>query len=267
MNWHIYQRHPGMPTNVCESDFLRSLYDEHGRPPTYPIDISARFTPAHDVQMILALISKVVDSHEEQFQLGEPPVLVVEIGCNEGQTTADIARTFPTVSVIGVDVSEGSRMAEAQRGEAPAASRLGIRTRGLPNVRILKKPSWELEWSDIRNGLELTGVEGDGLPPLALDIERWKAPLVFFIDGDHSYSGVRSDTLLCADMLLRSLAGGMLIWHDDYDGAPAWCGVRRFLHEQGLLRVIRVPDTWVSFAVIPPADWPTRRRIALRTGP
>jgi hypothetical protein len=264
MNWHIYQ--PGMPIGIAESDFVRSLYGEHGRPPTFPIDTSARFTPAHDVQMILALISSLVDAQAEQVEAGEPPVMVVEIGCNEGQTTADIARTFPAVPVIGVDIPEGSRMVQDQRGEAPAASRLGFRTLGLSNVRILQKPSWELEWSDIRNGLELIGMAGAGLPSLAIDIDRWKIPLVFFIDGDHSYSGVRSDTLLCADMLLRSLGGGMLIWHDDYEGAPDWCGVRRYLSEQGLLRVIRIPDTWVSFAVIPPAIWPTRRRIALRTG-
>jgi hypothetical protein len=64
MNWHIYQ--PETPISISESDFVRSLYGEHGRPPTFPIDTSDRFTPSHDVQMILALIGKVVESHADR---------------------------------------------------------------------------------------------------------------------------------------------------------------------------------------------------------
>lgn len=237
-----------LPDGSRDADYLRSLHGPHRQPPQFPIDTSARFTPAHDVQMILALIGSVTGEWSYRNEI-EPPV-VVEIGCNEGQTTADIARNFPEVRVLGVDIPDGGRMDPAQRGEAPADSRIGIRAEGLANVRILRKPSWCLEWSDIRNGL-CWEADAPGVLP-ALEPERWKAPTIFFIDGDHSFAGVRSDTLLCYEILRRTRGGGMLIWHDDYEGSPEWCGVRRYLNQQPFLRVIRIPDTWVSFAVVRP---------------
>lgn len=228
-----------------DAAFLRSLYGPHNQPPQFPIDTSARFTPVHDVQMILALINSVVGDWvpDETRQ----PAVVVEIGCNEGQTTADIARNFPQVQVFGIDIADGGRMDPSQRGEAPAESRIGIRAQDLDNVHILKMPSWELEWDHLV----------PHMPPYShLGTSRalwhYRAPFVFFIDGDHSFAGVRSDTLLCLDMLYRTPCGGMLIWHDDYEDAPEWCAVRRYLNQQRLLRAIRIRDTWVSFAVVRP---------------
>jgi hypothetical protein len=138
-------------------------------------------------------------------------------------------------------------MDPAQRGEAPAESRIGIRSKQLANVRILTMPSWELQWKHVDGCFPAM----DSIPVRGR-IHEYLAPIIFFIDGDHSFTGVRSDTLLCLDMLRSSPFGGMLIWHDDYEGAPDWCGVRRYLDQQRLCRVIRIPDTWVSFAVVRP---------------
>lgn len=228
-----------------DAEFLRSLYGEHNHPPQFPIDLSPRFTPAHDVQMILALIDSVVGPWERDETA--PPAVVVEIGCNEGQTTADIARNFPRTRVFGIDIADGGRMDAGQRGEAPADCRIGIRAHGLENVHILKMPSWELEWEHLAQHLPSHWLFHGRHDP-----SGYPAPMVCFIDGDHSFTGVRSDTLLCLDMLYRTPCGGMLIWHDDYEGAPEWCAVRRYLNQQRLLRAIRIRDTWVSFAVVRP---------------
>lgn len=217
----------------------------HFDPPTpRQIDTSARFTPAHDVQVLLELVAAMSETADG---MALPPALIVEIGCNEGQTTADIARNFPHSMVIGIDLPGRGRMSPEQEGEAPSPDRIGIRAAGLPNVSIIRKPSWEICWEDLRDAADLRNEDGD--PMAAHEMQR---PILFFIDGDHSYGAVRADTLLCIDLLRRTQCWGALVWHDDYDNCPAWVGVRRYLSEQRMVEVVRVPDSWISFATVRP---------------
>jgi hypothetical protein len=61
-------------------------------------------------------------------------------------------------------------------------------------------------------------------PRLELAVGRF--PHVIFIDGDHSYEGVRDDLSFCATWIHRD---GLLCGHDY--GDPGWPGVTKAVHE------------------------------------
>ena len=151
-----------------------------------------RWTPAHDTIRLIHLVREV-------------PGDILEIGCNTGITTKELAEAFPDRTVYGVDfVLAKESMTEKQKWEAPAA--VGIIARHLHNVRIFEESSF------------------------TLDYRKAGSLKIIFIDGDHSYEGVRRDTEKAMDHL-RATGGGRIIWHDYHDRESEWCAVKRYLND------------------------------------
>ena len=68
-----------------------------------------------------------------------------------------------------------------------------------------------------------------------------------FIDGDHRFEAVKADTEAALEFL--QAGGGTLVWHDYYEGAPAWVGVKRYLDSLAL-EIEQVEDTWLALASV-----------------
>jgi hypothetical protein len=178
------------------------------------VDFSTpRWTPAHEVQCLCWLVQQTQGT-------------IVEIGCNEGRTTRDLAVANPTRSVLAVDYAGADdTLCPEQKGEKPHADRIGRVAAALPNVLIVHTKSSDLP-----------------------EVNR---PIGFvFIDGDHSYRGVKADTELALERVRTSATnpcGGIIAWHDCYDEGPAWVGVRRFLEaEMGRYPIVRIEGTCLA---------------------
>jgi hypothetical protein len=158
---------------------------------------------------------------------------VAELGCNKGLTTRDLALTNPDKFVYAVDYfgDDGSFPSE-QRGEKPGPNDFCIHARGLRNVVCIHAKSAELNY--------------DALQSVKL----------IFVDGDHSYKGVRADSER-AVAYLKSHGGGTIVWHDYYDGAPLWVGVKTYLDSSDL-NVERVEGTWLALAKVKGDRTPAR---------
>jgi hypothetical protein len=188
-----------------------------------PLDYHGpRWTPAHEVQYLCWLA--------QQTQGG-----ILEIGCNEGRTTRELALANPNRFVMGVDYTgPDDTLCPGQKGEKPAAEFIGCHAQMLTNVQIFNTQSGHL---------------ANVLP----DIRQNKPPIGFiFIDGDHSYRGVKEDTELALDILASNVAtagvGGIIAWHDCYESAPEWVGVTSYLENEILAKfeVKRVEGTWLA---------------------
>jgi predicted O-methyltransferase YrrM len=184
-----------------------------------------RLTPDHDVRAILWLARGA-------------PGGILEIGCHTGRTTGDLAREFPHREIIAVDCSDtmaGAALPVQQRHEQPGAAQIGELVKDMPNVRVF----------DCQSGKFLRKlINGD---------EVIKVPIGFvFIDGNHSYDGVKADTELAMEYL-RTHGGGTVVWHDVYDDGPAWIGVRRYLEDEIAPHhpVRRIQGTWLAMLKIP----------------
>ena len=125
---------------------------------------------------------------------------ICEVGTCEGELAYHIAKQFPDRQLISLDwpvISE--TMDRLQQNEVLPRARIGHLSRHLPNVRL---------------------VLGDSrvfVPPSSIG--------AVFIDGDHSFEGVRADTELWLPYFEKR-GRGLLIWHDY---ATGWMGVRQYL--------------------------------------
>jgi hypothetical protein len=172
----------------------------------------ARLTPAHEVKYLCWLARQAAGN-------------VVEIGCNMGLTTRDLAVTNPDTIVYAVDYfGEDFPLATEQRGERPSPQNFCLYARNLPNVVCIHQLSARLNYRALRN------------------------VKLIFIDGDHSFEGVRADTE-AALAFLRTAGGGWLAWHDYYEGGPDWVGVRRYVDSLEL-DVSQVENTWLAVAQV-----------------
>jgi predicted O-methyltransferase YrrM len=130
---------------------------------------------------------------------------VLEIGCNEGNTTAVLALNNPDRLIIGVDFDQSATvMIAEQHYEQPDV--VGKHAHDLHNVRILNIDSSRLDYD-----------------------EAWNVKLVF-IDGGHHYRQVKVDSEKAIEYLSRT-GGGTIIWHD-YGPRPAWVGVTQYVDEE-----------------------------------
>jgi hypothetical protein len=175
-----------------------------------------RWTPAHEVQCLSWLAQQTNGA-------------ILEIGCNEGRTTRELALTNPDRLVIGIDYTgEDDTLCREQKGEKPTV--IGRHAAMLPNVQLVNAKS-----TDLRDHLHRIV---DNNPCIGL----------IFIDGDHSYRGVKEDSLLALDLFAGNNLGGLVIWHDCYDDAPAWVGVRAFLENEFAAKyeVERIEGTWLA---------------------
>jgi predicted O-methyltransferase YrrM len=150
------------------------------------------------------------------------PRTMLEIGCNEGWTSALILENVPSLTnYFGVDVPPEYRTSlSVQQTEIPA--RPGEIAEADPRFELILRP---------RGSLDLA--VGD-LP--CCD--------AVFIDGDHGREAVLSDSALA---LAALRVGGIVIWHD-FDPSLS-NGVVEALNElsAGGLQISHVAGTWLAF--------------------
>jgi hypothetical protein len=180
----------------------------------------ARWTPVNDLRVLLYLAAQT-------------PGNILEIGCNEGITTKELAVAFPARKVYGVDyIGPVVTMCPDQRWERPA--HIGVHCLDIPNAIIFNQLSSNLDYSTC------PGVN------------------FIFIDGDHTYEGVKSDTEK-AIAFLKSVGGGTIVWHDYKEDAACY-GVKKYLDEEisKQFDVTVYDGTWIATAKIIGSTVPKR---------
>jgi len=134
---------------------------------------------------------------------------VLEIGTYQGKTTAEIAKNYPDKLVYTIDCLSQEDMQPWQRAEFPPIEERGMFARNLSNVILINGNSREFNYNAIID------------------------PMIVFIDGDHSYEGVKQDTERALSGLKRR--GSIIVWHDFWpwrdDEASIGVGVKRYLME------------------------------------
>jgi len=145
-----------------------------------------RWTAPHEVQALCWLAKDATGG-------------VLEIGCNEGRTLRELALACPQRPCLGIDYTgPDGGMCGAQANERPAPGRLGAHARDLANVQL----------ADLRSR--------DLLPLLRLKPRIG----MIFIDGNHTYEGVKADTELAFDYFAERGTAGVIAWHDCYENGP-----------------------------------------------
>ena len=135
---------------------------------------------------------------KEEAEKLKPGDVYVEIGVDEGRSLT-VARYYAHTKVwtIGVDYID-----PAARGP-------------YMNIPLGWNPQGQ---AMIKHGTRCVFIHGDSQDVSAL----WSKPIsLLFIDGDHSYEGVKKDTLSWEPFIKR---GGTILYHDiDYvNGVPNW---------------------------------------------
>jgi Methyltransferase domain len=150
---------------------------------------------------------------------------IVEIGCNKGLTTRDLARTNPNKIVYAVDYFVSRPSCNVwQEAERPSPDDFCVHARELENVVVLHADSARLNYGALR------------------DVK------LIFIDGDHTFEHVRADSEQARHFLEKN-GGGWIVWHDYYDDGPSWVGVQRYVDSLDLA-VDRVAGTWLALGRI-----------------
>jgi hypothetical protein len=156
--------------------------------PDYPIikvqDFGRRPTSKDDISAILFLMKKACKNN------------FVEIGTWYGKTTYEIAVRFPEKMIFTMDYIEKDLILD------PASNRALIKNKDdlckhakyLSNVCFVYANSHIYDFNKFLNLL-------------------YKTPDFFFIDGDHSFNGVKIDTEKAIDFLEEN-GGGTIAWHD-----------------------------------------------------
>jgi precorrin-6B methylase 2 len=143
---------------------------------------------------------------------------IAEIGAHKGDTTILMATNFPNKTIYAIDYTGGITMSKDQQHEKPLI--IAERATHMPNVTIIDHNSRTLDFNKLNN------------------------VTTFFIDGDHSYEGVKSDTEN-AIKYLKSHNGGYILMHDyRLDNKYPWMGVRKYVDEElSKYQVIKPPNT------------------------
>ncbi len=140
---------------------------------------------------------------------------ILEIGCNIGSGTLNLALACPGAVVVTYDIKPGagSLIAEA----AP----------------------------ELRNRIERRIISF----PTDADRLRREAPFDFiYVDGDHTEAGVRADTTLALELIAP---GGIIVWHDYCHRGHEWVyatnRVPEVLNELGQRLPLRhLAGTWLA---------------------
>ncbi len=156
-----------------------------------------RLTPAHEVRFLCWLTKQIKGN-------------IVEIGCNKGLTTRDLAISNPEKIIYTVDYfNTDGGMSNMQKHESPSLKDFCLYARDLWNVVCIYKNSAEINYESLSN------------------------VKLIFIDGDHTFDAVKADTERALNFLYSN-SGGLIVWHDYYEGAPKWVGVMKFVNSLGI---------------------------------
>lgn len=179
--------------------------------PTLPLE--GRWTPINDVKIIRHL-SKQTNGN------------ILEIGCHTGITTLELLDANPTKHVYAVDYTGNlPTVVKEQAYEIP--TEIGKFIKNEQRVTLYDIRSAEFPYTK------------------EMDIR------FIFIDGDHSYNGVKTDTERALEYFKSNHINGMIVWHDYSETHPSWVQVKRYVDELSKTYDINVyKDTWVASLVI-----------------
>jgi hypothetical protein len=153
----------------------------------------------------------------------EQPSTVLEIGTFMGSTTRAIAEILPTAEIHTVDLplSETVPLVPGKDKHLVDSRDVGREFRGLNSARIIQHFRNTLEWN----------------------FEEVGHPDFIFIDGDHSYEGVRNDSEKC---LAIADYPTTMMWHDCDEQHP---GVVKLLEEWRMLgrSIFRIKNTSLAY--------------------
>lgn len=160
---------------------------------------------------------------------------IVEIGCNKGTTTYELATHNLDRQIIGIDHTDET-VIKTEDMMMPGISRRSGDANGDP--QYYEVPTLEEFGRKVRNTPNVTLIN--------MDSKDYTYPVdchFIFIDGDHTYEGVKADT----DKALAHInnVGGTIVWHDYYTNCPEWVGVKKYLDELNL-PVVNIPGTWLA---------------------
>lgn len=163
-----------------------------------PSAIAPQYTPDNDVRA-LAWLAKRTSGN------------VVELGCNKGFTTANLAYHCPDKTIYGIDSSVNK--CKEQVIERPSADDIGIAAKSFFNAHCLNMPSESINYEDLD-----------------------RVSMVF-IDADHTYEGCKRDTERALQWLqYSSERRKILAWHDyatEYmTGHPEWLRVGEYVRKE-----------------------------------
>lgn len=180
-------------------------------------DKNWRFTPKNDVAAIVGLCRGISGN-------------IVEVGCNAGVTTRNLALNMPTKLIYAVDyIGHERTMIADQAGENPERG-IFSEAEHLQNVVCIHSKGENVNYEAL---CEVGTV---------------------FIDGDHTYEGVEKDTNKLIDFpgirLRKDLI--LLIWNDCSEN-ETWSGVFKFLSElekETGMEINRIEGSTLAFAYL-----------------
>jgi precorrin-6B methylase 2 len=147
-----------------------------------------RPTTKDDIRALLCLLSRVSGN-------------MMEVGTWYGKTTYEIAVRYPDRTIYTVDYLE---------------NRIGD-----------KEQNARAEFFDLcKHARHLNNVQFDYVPSYDIDYKKYDNIQMIFIDGDHSYSGVKIDTIKA----LECETVKIIAWHDARNGHDF--GVNKYLSEE-----------------------------------
>lgn len=159
------------------------------------------------------------------------PKIVVEIGVGRGGSSWAFSKLKGLEKLIAIDLPGGNWGGEAHESQKQAFQYIANHTKA--EVSLISGSSQSAECFDNLKKV-LRGKEIDFL----------------FIDGDHSYEGVKTDFLTYSP-LVRSK--GLIGFHDICEHAPeTGCDVKRFWDE---IKASGIPDERFSEFIAEPVSW------------
>ena len=124
---------------------------------------------------------------------------ILEIGCNNGQTTKKLAEANPLKTIHAIDYPD-AEMSERQKGEIPSI--IGEHAIGLKNVIIEEIDSSDFDY-------------------------KGKNIKLVFIDGGHNFIQVAKDSLKAFDNMKNQEGKIIIAWHDYLNNE--WVKVKTFV--------------------------------------
>jgi hypothetical protein len=149
---------------------------------------------------------------------------ILEIGTHLGGTARNLAKENPDKIIYTVDwVTDTPTMQKEQLGDMPTMETAGKLAAGCSNVVQILQNSRDFDYF----GKDIGFV---------------------FIDGDHSYDGVKADTELALKSHCDEPRHMTIVWHDFYPGEwNGWCGVPKYLNQLAKNMTIGAVE-WTSLA-------------------
>ena len=169
-----------------------------------------RWTPETDVK-IIRYLSKQTNGD------------IIEIGCHTGITTLELLDANPNKCVHAIDYT----------GKNPT----------VVNEQIYEIPNEFGKFVKNNNRVYLYNIKSEDF-----DYTSLKSPVTFiFIDGDHSYDGVKKDTENAIEYFKNNKIKGIIAWHDYNPTHPEWVKVYQYVNELSNTYDINVyKDSWVA---------------------